>query len=112
MRFYVLSIVYYIRNIIIVWENSLGSNYQHLLVIVLSQLFYTFVDWKYGQLNVDVEISNNNICHLAFSVMAYQYGLVYDEKKEIAIADLNPEKITNSKSQMKKKLRDEDLPAN
>jgi len=90
----------------------LGTNYEHLLVIAVSQIVYFLVAYKFNQLQVDIEISKNNICHLIFSLMSYQYSLVYDENKEKAILDLNPDRIAVSKTQMKKRLQDEELPVN
>ena len=90
----------------------MGTNYEHLLVIAVSQIVYFLVAYKFNQLQVDIEISKNNICHLIFSLMSYQYSLVYDENKEKAILDLNPDRIAVSKTQMKKRLQDEELPVN
>ena len=83
-----------------------------MIVIVVSQVLYFVIAKKFNQLQVDIEISKNNICHLVFSIMSYQYSLVYDEDKEKAIVDLNPDRIAVSKTHMKKRLRDEDLPVN
>lgn len=53
MRFYLLSIGYYARNLILNWNNTIGTTHQHLLVIGCSQIIYSIGKHKYAKIQAD-----------------------------------------------------------
>lgn len=53
LRFYLLSLGYYMRNVFAIWVKGVPTSYQHLIVIVVSQLAYQLVHYKFGTLQVD-----------------------------------------------------------
>lgn len=71
LRLYLLSASYYARNIFAMFVQGVPTSYQHLIVIIVSQLVYQLVHYKFGTLQIDSEISHNNICHLVFQIMSY-----------------------------------------
>jgi hypothetical protein len=73
-----LSIGFFVRNMINFWVNFSNSEvtnvYQIIIIIALTQLIYNGAKWKYGNLQAEIELSNGNYVGLVYIIMCYLYG--------------------------------------
>ena len=72
MRFYILSVFYYLIAIAKVWID-ISSPVTHILVIFLSQILYSFVDWKFGGLQLNSYLTDKRNFDLFFMIMSYKF---------------------------------------
>ena len=78
MRFYILSAFYYLFAIAKVWI-QIPSPISHMIVIGVSQILYTIIDWKFGTIQLNSYLTDKRNFDLFFMIMSYKFSTYYDE---------------------------------